>query len=124
MQQRIIVYVCSAIKDGKLISKMIETKNTDEARSAFEKEYAAKPEAILGPFYKKKTAVLTKNCDIRFKSDAANKRGIYNDWYVSAMPLETPADSFYIFYDKRVDGEKLPKPNIVIIKSKELKETQ
>ena len=122
MQKRIIVYVCSAVKNGELISKMIETKNIDEARAAFEKEYLAKPETIFGPFYKKKTSVLNKNCDIKFKSNEANKRGIYNDWYVSAMPLESPTDSFYLFYDKRIDGQKLPKPNIMIIKSKELRE--
>lgn len=118
---RAIVYVCSAVKEGKLISSMIETKTMDDSYVFFEKENGIKPQVVLGPFYKKRTSVLDKNCEIKFKPDQS-KRAIYNGWYVTAMILSSPAESAYLFYDRRVDGQKIPKPNLTIVNTKDLQD--
>lgn len=121
MRQRArpIIYVCSAVKDGELLSKMVESKNVEESYALFEKENGIKPQIVLGPFYKKRTSVLDKNCNIQFKPNQS-KRGVYNGWHVTVIPLSNPADSVYLLYDRRVDGQKLPKPNLNIVKIKEL----
>lgn len=118
---RTIVYVCSVIKENILLSKAIDADSIDESCLVFEKEYNVKPESILGPFYKKKTGVLEKNCNIQFKF-GQNKQGIYNGWHITALPLLNPLDSVYLLYNKRVDGQKSQKPQSTVVKIKEIQE--
>jgi hypothetical protein len=118
---RIIIYVCSAIKDGNLLSKMVEASSVDESCSFFEQENGIKPQVILGPFYKKKTGMLDKNFNIKFKF-GPNIQAIYNGWHITAMPLSNPPESAYILFNKRVDGIKTHKPQSMVIKIKEIQE--
>jgi hypothetical protein len=118
---RTIIYVCSATKDDRLLSKMIESQTIEDSCILFEKEYGIKPQIVYGPFYKKKTGTLDKNFDIKFKY-GQNKQCIYNGWHVTAMPLLNPPDSVYLLYNKRVDGQKTQKPNAMIVKLKELQD--
>lgn len=118
---RTVIYVCSAIKDTNLISKMIESQSIEDSCSFFEKENGIKPQVVYGPFYKKKTSTLDKNFDIKFKF-GQNKQGIYNGWHVTAMPLASPEDSAYLLYNKRVDGQKIQKPTAMVVKLKEIQD--
>jgi hypothetical protein len=118
---RTVIYVCSAIKENVLLSKMIESLTVEDSCILFEKEYGIKPQIMYGPFYKKKTGILDKNFDIKFKI-GQNKQGIYNGWHVTAMPLMSPPDSVYLLYNKRVDGKKIQKPGAMVIKSKEIQD--
>lgn len=120
-KSRTIIYVCSAIQNENLLSKMIESPSIEESCLIFEKENGIKPQIVYGPFYKKKTGTLEKNFDVKFKL-GQNKQGIYNGWYVTAMPLLNPADSFYLLYNKRVDGQKSQKPSSMIVKAKEIQD--
>jgi len=126
MRQRArpIIFVCSSVTVGnELLSKMVEAKNIDEAYSLFEQENGIKPQIVLGPFYKKRTAVLDKNCNVQFKPNQST-RGIHNGWHVTVIPLSNPPDSVYLLYDRRVDGQKIPKPNLNIVKIKELESNE
>lgn len=118
---RAIIYVCSALKDNALVSKMVESPSVEESYSIFEKENGIKPQIVLGPFYKKKTGTLDKNFDIKFKF-GSNKQGIYNGWHVTAMPLLSPPESAYLLFNKRVDGLKTQKPHAMVVKIKEIQE--
>lgn len=120
---RAIIYVCSAVKDNTLVSKMIESASVEDSYSLFEKENGIKPQIVLGPFYKKKTGILDKNFDIKFKF-GPNKQAIYNGWHVTAMPLLSPLDSVYLLFNKRVDGLKTQKPHAMVVKAKEIQETK
>jgi hypothetical protein len=118
---RSVIYVCSAIKENNLISKMIESSSIEESYSIFEKDNGIKPQVVLGPFFKKKTGILNKNFDIKFKF-GQNKQGIYNGWHVTAMPLLNPEDSVYLLYNKRIDGQKVQKPQAMVVKTKEIQD--
>lgn len=118
---RTIIYVCSAVRDNTLLSKMIDSTTVEDACVLFEKEYGIKPQIMYGPFYKKKTGTLDKNFDIKFKIGQSNQ-GIYNGWHVTVMPLTSPPDSAYLLYNKRVDGQKAQKPHAVVAKLKEIQE--
>ena len=118
---RSVIYVCSAIKENNLISKMIESSSVEESYSIFEKDNGIKPQVVLGPFFKKKTGILNKNFDIKFKF-GQNKQGIYNGWHVTAMPLLNPEDSVYLLYNKRIDGQKVQKPQAMVVKTKEIQD--
>jgi hypothetical protein len=118
---RPIIYVCTAIKEDLLVSKMIESQTIEDSYLIFEKENGIKPQVVLGPFYKKRTGTLDKHFDIKFKP-GQTKRGIHNGWQVTAMPLSNPPDSAYLFYDRKVDGQKGIKPVSTIIKLKDLQE--
>lgn len=118
---RVVFFICSAIRDGELVSKMIEASTLEESYSLFEKEHGVKPQVVHGPVYQKKTGTLDKNFDIKFKF-GQNKQGTYNGWHVTAMPLLSPTDSVYLLYNKRVDGQKTQKPNAMVIKAKEIQD--
>jgi hypothetical protein len=120
-KERIIVYVCSAIKDNNLISKMIEANTIEDAFNLFEKENNIKPLSTFGPFFKKKAGILNKNFDIKFKADAT-KQIIYNGWKCTALPLTTPKDCFYLFFNNRIDGQKINKPKPIIVSDNDIKE--
>lgn len=120
-KSRTVIFVCSAVKDNQIISKMIESQTVEESYSIFEKDHGIKPQAVLGPFYKKKTGVLEKNFDIKFKF-GQNKQGTYNGWEVTGMPLLNPPDSVYLLYNRRVDGQRAQKPQAMIVKLKEIQD--
>lgn len=118
---RSVIYVCSAIKENILVSKMIESSSVEDSYFLFEKENGIKPQIVLGPFFKKKTGTLNKNFDIKFKF-GQNKQGIHNGWQVTAMPLLSPEDSVYLLYNKRIDGQKIQKPQAMVVKIKEIQD--
>lgn len=120
-KSKIITFVCSAIKNNILLSKMIDAPTVEDSCFIFEKEFEIKPHIVYGPFYKKKTGILNKNFDIKFKF-GPNKHGIHNGWHITAMPLINPPDSAYLLYNKRVDGQRLAKPNAIVIKMKEIQD--
>ena len=86
-----------------------------------EKEFQIKPQSILGPFYRKKTGILDKNADIKFKF-GENKQGIYNGWHITALPLVSPESSVYVLYNKRIDGQKIQKPKSAVVRMKEIQD--
>jgi len=49
---RPIIYVCSAIHNNNLLSKMIEAPSLKEASNFFTNQFGIEPKEILGPFYK------------------------------------------------------------------------
>lgn len=118
-KSREIIYVCSAIKENVLISKMIDSSTIDESCFLFEKEQGIKPQIVLGPFYKRKTGILKKNFDIKFKL-GEHKQCKYDGWNVTAMPLSNPPDSVYVFYNERTDGQKMPKPKAIVVNKKDI----
>lgn len=120
-KSRSVFFVCSAIKNNVLLSKMIEEPTVEGSCFIFEKEFKIKPHIVYGPFYKKKSGILDKNFDIKFKF-GPNKHGIYNGWYITAMPLLNPPDSAYLLYNKRVDGQRVSKPSAIVIKIKEIQD--
>lgn len=123
MRRRIrqIIFVCSVIKDNALVSKMVESLTIEDSCILFEKEFGVKPQTVFGPFYQKKSSVLEKNVDIKFKI-GPNKQGIYNGWFVTVMPLENPPDSGYLLYNKQADGHKELKPLPTVVKMKDIKD--
>ena len=118
---RKITFVCSAVKEELLISKMIDSESVSDSCNSFEKEFGIKPQAVYGPFYKKKTGILNENFDIKFKF-GQYIQCIHNGWDATGMPLLNPPDSVYLLYNKRVDGQKMIKPNPMIVKIKELQD--
>lgn len=118
---RQVVFVCSAIVNGKLVSEMIEQETSEEAQARFSKKYNSKPESILGPFYRKRTGVLMNAGAAQVRFTGKSKLAVFNDWYVKAMILEVPEECVWVFFDTRVDGKKQPKPQSFIMKAEELK---
>lgn len=116
---RQVVFVCSAVSNGKLISEMIEQETSDEAQKRFVTKYNFKPEMVLGPFYRKRTGVLL-NTQTQVRFTGKSKLAIFNEWYVKAMILEVPEECVWVFFDTRVDGKKQPKPQSFIMKVEEL----
>lgn len=122
-KERIIIYICSSIKDGNLISSQIETQTIEEALSIFEKENNIKAESIFGPFYRKRTSNLKKNSEIKFKI-GKNIQAVYDNWNITAMPLITPENSVYVMFNNRIDNKKITKPNPTVLKITEIKENE
>lgn len=118
---RPIIYVCNAIKDNVLISKMIDCQTVEDSVRIFETENGIKPQTVYGPFYKKKTNVLDKDFDIRFMF-GQNKQGVYNGWTVTMMPLLSPTGCVYVLYNKRIDGQKIRKPKACVVKLNEIQD--
>lgn len=102
------VYVCIAVLENKIISRMIESANSEDAMKNFEIENEIKAQIVHGPFFMKRVGVLDNTREIKFTG--TSKRGIYKDWIVNALFLKDPENSAYLLFDKRVDGRKMPKP--------------
>lgn len=102
------VYVCSALSENKIISKLLEADNSEEAMKSFELENGVKAQIIHGPFFMKRAGVLDNTREIKFTG--SSKRGIYKEWIVNALLLKEPENNAYLLFDKRVDGKKMPKP--------------
>jgi hypothetical protein len=103
---------------GKLVSEVVEKNVSDEAQKAFKAKYDQQPEAVLGPFYRKRMGVLNSQTEVRFAGPS--KKAIFNDWYVNAMLLMKPEKCVWIFFNTRVDGRKMPKPENLIVKEEEV----
>lgn len=110
---RPIFYVCATVKEGELITKLIQATSPGEAASFFEKEYSIKPKEVMGPFHKKKTQILETTRNLKFSSET--KRAIYHDWEVNAMLLKEPEDHAYLVFIKRVDDKKQPAPKGTVV---------
>jgi hypothetical protein len=106
---RPIIFVCSGISNGKLISEMVLAKTQSDASALFLKEYSVEAQIILGPFYKKSTQVLEVTRSLKFANHQIRK-ATYNEWMVNAFTLSEPADHAYIVFIKRLDDKKVPFP--------------
>jgi hypothetical protein len=113
------VFVCSAIVAGDIVSKILTASTIEEAQSFFEKDTLVKPTNISGPFYHKKTSVIKKNTEIKFQS-GNSKKAAYKGWRVTAMTLAKPEGSAFVFFDQRIDGQKMQKPDTTIVRIEEL----
>ena len=110
---RPIFYVCAAVKQGKLISKILQAASQNEAVSAFEQETSIKPEEVAGPFYKKRTQILETTRNLKFSGET--KKAIFNDWEVNAILLKEPENHAYLVFNRRVDGKKQPAPKGTVV---------
>lgn len=102
------VYVCCSVIDGKLISKMIESDNSEDAMLVFFKDNNVKAQVVHGPFFIKRAGVMDNTREVVFSG--SSKRAIYKEWHVNALLLKDPENSAYLLFDRRVDGKKIPKP--------------
>lgn len=116
-----IEFVCCAIINNSLVSKSMEAKSSDEASILFRKEYNIIPEFIHGPFFRKRGEQADSSRKIEFLG--ISKKAIYKGWIVTANLLSYPKDSAFLFFDKRQDEKKLPKPsNNLIVKITDIEE--
>ena len=113
---RQVVFVCSAVVAGKLVSEMLELETSEEAQKRFEGRYQQKAESVLGPFYRKRTGVLMGAQTQAIRFNGKTRMGTYNEWYVKAMMLQHPEDCAWVFFDQRVDGKKQPKPTSLVVR--------
>lgn len=104
-----IIYVLSALKEQKLISLEIKSKNSELASEIFFKEFQIRPQIILGPFNKRNSKVEKQTIKIKFL-DNTFKKALYNDWLVNAFPLSEPVDHAYLVFIKRTDDKNMPFP--------------
>lgn len=115
---RQIVFVCSALVKGSLVSEVVEKNLSEDAQKSFEVKYGARPSSVLGPFYRKRMGVLNSQTEVKFSGKS--KKAIFNDWHVNAMLLTKPEKCVWIFFSTRVDGKKMPKPESLIVKEEEV----
>ena len=112
---REIVFVCSCVSgSGELISQILPGKNPSEASSKFKEQNGLNAQAVLGPFYKKKTQILETTRSLQFASPLF-KKAEFNGWLVNAFTLVEPSNHAYLVFIKRVDDKKLPAPSGTII---------
>ena len=107
-----LVFVCCAIKNNNLLSKIIYSESFEEASSFFQNEEGIPPLDILGPFVKKKLPTKTVES---FIFSNINKEAIYNGWLVKAFFLEDPKDHAFLLFSKRIDGKNIPSPGKIIV---------
>ena len=89
-----IFYVCSAIRNGKLISQAIEAASEEEAAQLFFEAYSCKSYTTLGPFYKKRVSKEEVKPVVKFSKET--KKAIYDGWNVNAFILDSPIDHAFI----------------------------
>lgn len=114
---RQLVFVCSAIHNGKLISDVIDREVSEESCKLFEERHGIKPHTVYGPFYRKRMGVLDSHANIKFAG--VKKTGTYMDWNVTLLYLDDPAGCAWVFFETRVDGstdKKILKPKSTIVK--------
>ena len=110
---RQIVFVCSSVVNGKLVCETVDRTESEEAQTQFLTKFGVKPEIVLGPFYKKRMGVLNSQAEVQFSGKS--KKAVFNDWYCTAMTLLKPENCVWLFFDTRVDGKKMPKPETLIL---------
>jgi hypothetical protein len=110
---RPIFFVCAAVSQGELVTKIVQAASQNEAASLFEKETSVLPKEVMGPFYKKRTQILETTRNLKFSGE--NRKSVYNDWVVNAMLLKEPENHAYLVFIERVDGKKQPAPKGTIV---------
>ncbi|CAB4197024.1 hypothetical protein UFOVP1290_544 [uncultured Caudovirales phage] len=110
---RDIIFICSAIDDGKLISEMIISKTSEQASSLFKDRFGVLPGAVHGPCWKKPIKKPEAKTSLKFANKM--KKAIYNDWEVNAFYLLDPSDFAYLVFIKRTDNQKMPVPKGTVI---------
>lgn len=119
---RQIVFVCTSIMNvggsPQLVSEVIEKNSSEEAQAVFQKKHNERPQAVQGPFYRKRMGVLNSQTEVKFAGPT--KKAIFNGWHVNAMLLLKPEKCVWIFFNNRVDGSKSPKPENTIVKEEEI----
>ena len=113
---RQVVFVCSAVVAGKLVSEMLELETSEEAQTRFQSRHGSKAESVLGPFYRKRTGILMGAQTQAIRFSGKTRLGTYNEWYVKVMMLQHPEDCVWVFFDQRVDGKKQPKPTSQVVR--------
>lgn len=119
--KRPIYFVCSAIKEGNLLTETIESEEKDKAIKIFYEIHKVSVNSILGPFYKKRIFnYLPEPEEIIFGTET--KRAEYHGWLVNATYLKKPTNCAFLLFDIRIDGQKFPRPQgIKIVKIEDLK---
>lgn len=87
----------------------IEASSMQEAEKKFFEITKTKVNSTHGPFFKKRGYKFKQ--EQKFTLTGKQVRAIYNDWFVKAHLLSEPANSALLFFDKRVDGQKMSSPN-------------
>jgi hypothetical protein len=135
-KQRPIYFICSVIKDGKLMSFPIEAETEQIASTIFQQQIGIVPEIILGSFYKKQRPKEIKQIkkepklkpppkisrykyNIKLNTFDTN-HGTYDGWNITYIPLQEDPDRAYVLFNKRVDNIKTPKPRINILQIKDI----
>lgn len=106
-------FVCVAIDNGNLITKVIAAATVVDAKTTFKTQYVVEPQEVMGPFFKKRAQVLENTRTLKFSNQT--KRAIYNDWLVNAFLLKEPENQAYLVFIKRNDDKKQPAPQGTII---------
>ncbi len=115
---RQVVFVCSAVKNGVLVSSVISSESLDDARDLFKALNEVNAESVTGPFYKKKMGILDAQIQLRFTEKTVS--GLYNNWYVRGFELEKPNDCSYVLFVDQKAGKKMPRPAPTIVKTAEI----
>ncbi len=110
---RDVIFICSAIDNGKLISEMIVSKTSEQASSLFKDRFGVLPGAKQGPCGKKQDKKQQTKTSLKFSNKM--KKAIYNGWEVNAFYLLDPSDSVYLVFIKRADDQKMPVPKGTVI---------
>ena len=110
---RKIVFVCSAIDNGNLISKIIVADNPANAASLFLEQNKISPKEILGPFYKKRARVIQSTRTLKFTNES--KKAVYDNWLVNALLLKEPEDHAFLVFIKRLDDKKVSSPKGTVV---------
>lgn len=114
-RRRQIVFVCSSVVNSELISEIIPANSVGEASKLFEEKFSTIPKSILGPFYKKRSAVLETKTPVKF--DGKPIKANYNGWLVNAFPLKDPEDSAFLIFIKQIDDKQkqiAPKGTVIV----------
>lgn len=111
-KNKLLIFVCSAFKN-KLLSESIEAPSQEEASVFFESKYGIMPEIILGPFIKKRGKSL--DIPVNMKFSKITKKGIYNDWNVTAFLLEDPKDCAFLAFHGRIDNKQISSPQGTVV---------
>jgi hypothetical protein len=112
-RSRQTVFVCVAMREGVLLTRIISAPSPKEAADLFFQETLLQPKEVLGPFYKKKTQVIENTRSLKFSGQT--KRAICGDWIVDAFFLQDPEGQAYLVFLKRVDDKKNTPPQGTII---------
>lgn len=113
MNRRQTVFVCSAISNScDLISEIVSASSLEEASKIFEDKYLIKCKSVLGPFIKKRSPVVEP---VTMKFAGMQRQALYDGWLVNAFTLQDPADSAFLVFIRRADGQPKPVPKGKIV---------
>ena len=113
---RPVVFVCISIdpdRPGEFISKQIQATSKAEAASLFLEMTKIKAKTIHGPYRPKRAQVLENTRLLKFAEGSC--KAVYDGWNVTAMFLNEPENHAYLFFNERVDGQKMSPPKGTIV---------